>query len=82
MKAGSRDRYFQDDEYSESKLIPEGIEGRVPYRGIGHEPDSAPDRRRQGRHGPYRLPHHRRIEEKRPAFIAYHQCQFKGKPCS
>lgn len=33
MKAGSRDRYFQDDEYSESKLIPEGIEGRVPYRG-------------------------------------------------
>jgi IMP dehydrogenase len=33
MKAGSRDRYFQDDEYSESKLVPEGIEGRVPYRG-------------------------------------------------
>jgi IMP dehydrogenase len=33
MKAGSRDRYFQDDEYSESKLIPEGIESRVPYRG-------------------------------------------------
>lgn len=33
MKAGSRDRYFQEDEYSESKLIPEGIEGRVPYRG-------------------------------------------------
>jgi IMP dehydrogenase len=33
MKAGSKDRYFQDDEYSESKLVPEGIEGRVPYRG-------------------------------------------------
>jgi IMP dehydrogenase len=33
MKAGSRDRYFQDDEYAESKLVPEGIEGRVPYRG-------------------------------------------------
>ncbi len=33
MKAGSRDRYFQEDEFSESKLIPEGIEGRVPYRG-------------------------------------------------
>jgi IMP dehydrogenase len=33
MKVGSRDRYFQDDEFSESKLIPEGIEGRVPYRG-------------------------------------------------
>jgi len=33
MKAGSRDRYFQEDEYSESKLVPEGIEGRVPHRG-------------------------------------------------
>lgn len=33
MKAGSKDRYFQDDEFSESKLVPEGIEGRVPYRG-------------------------------------------------
>jgi IMP dehydrogenase len=32
MKQGSRDRYFQDDEV-ESKLVPEGIEGRVPYRG-------------------------------------------------
>ncbi len=33
MKAGSKDRYFQDDEPSEAKLVPEGIEGRVPYRG-------------------------------------------------
>lgn len=33
MKGGSKDRYFQEDEYSESKLVPEGIEGRVPYRG-------------------------------------------------
>jgi len=33
MKSGSRDRYFQEDEYSESKLVPEGIEGRVPYPG-------------------------------------------------
>jgi IMP dehydrogenase len=33
MKDGSKDRYFQEDEYSESKLVPEGIEGRVPYRG-------------------------------------------------
>lgn len=33
MKTGSKDRYFQENEYSESKLIPEGIEGRVPYRG-------------------------------------------------
>jgi IMP dehydrogenase len=33
MKEGSRDRYFQEDVQSETKLVPEGIEGRVPYRG-------------------------------------------------
>ncbi|MFN7966804.1 MAG: IMP dehydrogenase [Acidobacteriota bacterium] len=34
MKGGkSRDRYAQDDELDESKLVPEGIEGRVPYKG-------------------------------------------------
>jgi IMP dehydrogenase len=33
MKEGSKDRYFQEDVESESKLVPEGIEGRVPYRG-------------------------------------------------
>ncbi|WP_106769511.1 IMP dehydrogenase [Paenibacillus faecalis] len=30
MKQGSKDRYFQDDD---KKLVPEGIEGRVPYKG-------------------------------------------------
>ncbi|MGD9619861.1 MAG: IMP dehydrogenase [Mycolicibacterium sp.] len=29
----SKDRYFQDDVLSEDKLVPEGIEGRVPFRG-------------------------------------------------
>ncbi len=33
MKEGSKDRYFQDDVKVVSKLVPEGIEGRVPYRG-------------------------------------------------
>jgi IMP dehydrogenase len=33
MKRGSRDRYFQDDVAEEAKLVPEGIEGRVPYKG-------------------------------------------------
>ncbi|NWF92375.1 MAG: IMP dehydrogenase [Syntrophaceae bacterium] len=33
MKEGSRDRYFQGDVENEAKLVPEGIEGRVPYRG-------------------------------------------------
>ena len=31
---GSRSRYSQSDVESESKLVPEGIEGRVPYRGV------------------------------------------------
>jgi IMP dehydrogenase len=33
MQAGSRDRYFQDGEEDTIKLVPEGIEGRVPYKG-------------------------------------------------
>jgi IMP dehydrogenase len=33
MKKGSRDRYFQADVDDGDKLVPEGIEGRVPYRG-------------------------------------------------
>ena len=33
MKQGSRDRYFQDVEDDLPKLVPEGIEGRVPYKG-------------------------------------------------
>lgn len=33
MRAGSKDRYFQDDEEDAIKLVPEGIEGRVPYKG-------------------------------------------------
>jgi IMP dehydrogenase len=33
MKAGSRDRYFQEAEAASEKLVPEGIEGMVPYKG-------------------------------------------------
>ena len=33
MQLGSKDRYFQDVEDDISKLVPEGIEGRVPYKG-------------------------------------------------
>ncbi len=33
MQAGSKDRYFQDCVERTEKLVPEGIEGRVPYRG-------------------------------------------------
>jgi len=33
MKAGSRDRYSQEGSFFEGKLVPEGIEGMVPYKG-------------------------------------------------
>jgi len=33
MQSGSKDRYFQDHHSESKKLIPEGIEGRVPYKG-------------------------------------------------
>src|SRR3989304_4231160 len=33
MERGGRDRYFQEGEKSNKKLVPEGIEGRVPYKG-------------------------------------------------
>ena len=37
MQEGSSDRYFQDAEDDLNKLVPEGIEGRVPYSGHLHE---------------------------------------------
>ncbi|WP_149454428.1 IMP dehydrogenase [Pasteuria penetrans] len=33
MRSGSKDRYFQSGEMDTSKLVPEGVEGRVPYKG-------------------------------------------------
>ena len=37
MQAGSKDRYFQDKEVEFKKLVPEGIVGRVPYKGTLEE---------------------------------------------
>lgn len=37
MKAGSTDRYFQDGEHNVNKLVPEGIVGRVPFKGALNE---------------------------------------------
>jgi len=33
MRSYSKDRYFQDDVLSDDKLVPQGVEGQVPYRG-------------------------------------------------
>ena len=37
MENGSKDRYFQSDVKEAKKLVPEGIAGRVPYKGTVHE---------------------------------------------
>jgi IMP dehydrogenase len=37
MQQGSKDRYFQDAEDDIKKLVPEGIVGRVPYKGTLNE---------------------------------------------
>ena len=37
QKNGSRDRYFQNDIHDAKKLVPEGIAGRVPYKGTVQE---------------------------------------------
>jgi IMP dehydrogenase len=37
MQAGSADRYFQGEAAATMKLVPEGIEGRVPYKGTLHD---------------------------------------------
>ena len=37
MKEGSKSRYFQGSESDSKKLVPEGIVGRVPYKGELHE---------------------------------------------
>ena len=55
MKMGSRDRYYQDDIEGALKTVPEGIEGRVPFRGSLSASHSPAYRRFKGRHGLCRL---------------------------
>ena len=63
----SRDRYFADDVLSDDKLVPEGIEGQVPYRGAAVR-RRAPARGRPARlHGLRRRGDRRRPQGARPA---------------
>ena len=65
MKDGSKDRYFQADVETPQKLVPEGIEGRVPYKGALARVD-LPARRRAARgDGLHRLRDHRRAARRR-----------------
>ena len=70
MQQGSADRYFQEattGNPNADKLVPEGIEGRVPYKG-SLVSDRVPDGRRRARqHGLLRLRHHRGAARARPS---------------
>ena len=69
MARGSADRYFQQDIKDTLKLVPEGIEGQVPYKGpVGNV--HAPARRRPARRdGLCRCPRHRRIFHEKAQFV-------------
>ncbi len=69
MKQGSRDRYFQGDVADAEKLVPEGIEGRVPYKGTRGDERLPAGGRPAQRHG---LPGHARTSPSsgpRPRFV-------------
>ena len=65
-REGSRNRYFQDDELEQMKLVPEGIEGRVPHKGpLTFIVAQLVGGLKAGM-GYCRLPHHRRAARERP----------------
>ena len=74
----SKDRYAQDDVLSDDKLVPEGIEGRVPFRGRAVRRRAPTGRRSAGGDGLHRLGDHRAAQGRqagpdhrgRPAGIA------------
>ena len=67
MARGSADRYFQQEIKDALKLVPEGIEGQVPYKGPAGERAAPTDRRPARldglyrRQGPRRVPRARRV---------------------
>ena len=70
MARGSADRYFQKDVTDALKLVPEGIEGQVPYKGP-IAPDPAPAGRRPARrHGLCRRGRTSRASSNAPASSA------------
>ena len=51
MARGSADRYFQQDIKDTLKLVPEGVEGQVAYKGAGRDRAAPACRRPARRHG-------------------------------
>ena len=61
MARGSADRYFQQDIQDQLKLVPEGIEGQVPYKGPVRRHHPSAGRRRESGDGLHRLEHDCRV---------------------
>ena len=80
MARGSADRYFQQDIKDQLKLVPEGIEGQVPYKGNGQGRHPPAGRRGEGGDGLHRCCDHRRAAESR-AVHSHHQCRSAREPC-
>ncbi len=59
MARGSADRYFQQDIKDSLKLVPEGVEGQVPYKGLGGDRAASARRRSARRDGLHRREDHR-----------------------
>ena len=69
MARGSADRYFQQDIKDTLKLVPEGIEGQVPYKGAGRDRAASARRRPARRHGLCRRRRPRRSCTRRREFV-------------
>ena len=72
MKQGSRDRYFQGDVTDAEKLVPEGIEGRVPYRGPPGDDHLPAGGRAPQRHGLPGHEEHCRAPDQAPLRVHLH----------
>ena len=81
MARGSADRYFQQEIKDTLKLVPEGIEGRVGYKGPVSARGAPAGRRAAGGHGLYRQRGHRRAAAQR-AVPADHRRGAAREPCA
>ena len=70
MARGSADRYFQQEIKDTLKLVPEGIEGQVPYKGPLLERAAPADRRLARLDGLYRRAQSRRVRASAPSSSA------------
>ncbi len=81
QRHGSSDRYFQDGMTSLEKLVPEGIEGRVPYKGSLVGMCEPVNRRFAFRHGYTGCADIETMRTK-PEFCTYHQFWCARKSCA